>query len=52
MQIKGFIKLVSFITIMALMPISVTYAGCPCEAEGEARYSQDKEPPVNTEDPD
>lgn len=53
MQIKGLIRLVSLITIIGLMPISTTYAGCPCENdEGDSRYSQDQQSNRNTEDPD
>lgn len=48
MKIRNFIKLVSFVTMLSLVPFHMAYAGCGCGGEGGEGKTQE-EKAVNNE---
>ena len=47
MKVNKFIKLVSFVTILAALPLHATYAGCGC-SEPQSQDQRD----ISAADPD
>lgn len=50
MKIRNFIKLVSFVTMLSLLPFHASFAGCGCGGEGgEGKTVEDKARTSNNE---